>query len=80
MDSFRRILHLIIPVLFTLMGLFVILTAAVGSPKSYEDNPRMQPNLDRFGKTKLRIMHAVLGVLLLGYGLWLLHGWLFGPQ
>jgi hypothetical protein len=40
----------------------------------------MQPNLDRFGKTKLRIMHAVLGVLLLGYGLWLLHGWLFVPQ
>ena len=80
MDGFRRILHLVIPVMFCLMGLFALGTAIIGSPKSYEDNPKMQTNLERFGKTKMRIIHAVIGLVLLGYGGWLLHGWLFVRQ
>ena len=73
MDGFRRILHLVIPVMFCLMGLFALGTAIIGSPK-------MQANLERFGKTKMRIIHAVIGLVLLGYGGWLLHGWLFVRQ
>ncbi|MBR5404770.1 MAG: hypothetical protein K6E36_04715 [Oscillospiraceae bacterium] len=80
MDGFRRILHLIIPVLFCLTGVFAILTAVIGSPKSYEDNPKMQANLERFGKTKMRIIHALIGIGILAYGGWLLHGWLFVRQ
>ena len=80
MDGFRKILNLILPVMFCLMGILVLGIAVIGSPKSYEDNPRMQSNIERFGKTKMRIIHALIGTGLLAYGGWILHGALFVPQ
>lgn len=80
MDNIERWFNLVIPVLLTVSGLYAVLIAVIGSPKHYEDNPRMADQLRMIGKTKARIVHAVIGAGILCWGLWLLHGWLFVPQ
>ena len=82
MDTFQRILNLIIPVCITLIGGAVLFAAVFGVRRTFEDNdnPNMQRMLAKFGKTKVRIFYIVFGLAVFGFGLYLLHGWLFVPQ
>ncbi|MBR6420305.1 MAG: hypothetical protein IKS42_08215 [Oscillospiraceae bacterium] len=82
MDTFMHYFHLLIPVVFLIGGIITVIQAIIGSPKVYEEskNPNMQRQLQQIGKTKARILHAVGGLIMAGFGAWLLHGWLFVPQ
>ena len=82
MDSVQRVLTLLLILTLIGGGIFTLIAAITGSPRIYEDskNPNMQRQLETLGKTKARILHAVGGLAFLGFGLWLLHGWLFVPQ
>lgn len=81
MDTFMHYFHLLIPLTFCIGGIAGLIIAAVGSPKHYEEskNPNVQRQLQQFGKKKARIMNAIGALLLLGFGLYLLRAWLFGP-
>lgn len=81
MDTFMHYFRLLIPLTFLIGGIVGLIIAAVGSPKHYEDskNPGTQRQLQQYGKTKTRIMNAAGALLMLGFGLYLLHAWLFGP-
>ena len=74
--------RLLIPVLFVICGIGAVIIAIIGSPRFYEDsdNPNMQRQIERFGKTKARILNALGGLAMAAFGAWLLHGWLFVPQ
>ena len=78
----ERFLSLCFPILFTFGGVWSVVIALIGSPKFFEesDNPNMQRQIERLGKTKTRILHAAGGLVLLAFGLYLLRGWLFVPQ
>ncbi len=80
-DPFLHWLTLAIPVLILGGGLFTLLTALTGWPRFYENsqNPQMQDQLARWGKNKARIIHALVSLLLLAFGGYLLYCWLFGP-
>ena len=62
-------------------GVFTLLTALTGWPRFYENsqNPQMQDQLARWGKNKARIIHALVSLLMLAFGGYLLYCWLFGP-
>ena len=80
-DPFLHWLTLAIPVLILGGGLFTLLTALTGWPRFYENsqNPQMQDQLARWGKNKARIIHALVSLLMLAFGGYLLYCWLFGP-
>ncbi len=80
-DPFLHWLTLAIPVLILGGGVFTLLTALTGWPRFYENsqNPQMQDQLARWGKNKARIIHALVSMLMLAFGGYLLYCWLFGP-
>lgn len=80
-DPFLHWLTLAIPVLILGGGVFTLLTALTGWPRFYENsqNPQMQDQLARWGKNKARIIHALISLLMLAFGGYLLYCWLFGP-
>ncbi|MBR3043192.1 MAG: hypothetical protein IKI45_01760 [Oscillospiraceae bacterium] len=80
-DPFLHWLTLAIPVLILGGGVFTLLTALTGWPRFYENsqNPQMQDQLARWGKNKARIIHALVSLLMLAFGGYLLYCWLFGP-
>ena len=73
---------LLIGSIITLISAAALVTALIGSPKRFEDsdNPRMQQLLERFGKTKLRIIYIILSLGGLWWGLKLLYGIFFVRQ
>jgi len=80
-DPFLHWLTLAIPVLILGGGVFTLLTALTGWPRFYENsqNPQMQDQLAKWGKNKARIIHALVSLLMLAFGGYLLYCWLFGP-
>ena len=74
-------ISLIVPVSFVLCGLAVVILALIGSPKIYEEskNLQMQAQIEKLGKTKARILHAVVGAGMTAFGGWLLYCAVFGP-
>lgn len=63
-------------------GAYCLIAAITGWSRIYEEskNPAMQQQLQRIGKTKARILHSIGGAVMLGFGMYLLHGLLFVQQ
>ncbi|MCQ2408106.1 MAG: hypothetical protein MJ065_06215 [Oscillospiraceae bacterium] len=79
-DPVMHWLSLAFPVLILFSGVLTLVTALIGSPKQYEDSkyPQVREQITRWGKTKTRIIHAVVSLLLLAFGGWLLWHWIYG--
>ncbi len=80
--NLRTLQGILIGGIAALGGIAILIAVITGSKRFFEesDNPRMQDMIERFGKTKIRITYAFLGILMTAFGLWLLHGVFFVTQ
>ena len=67
------------PIIFLLGGVMSII-AAILDRKTDVTTERLSRLHIRLGKTGTRILYVLIGLALIGFGIYLLHGWLFIPQ